>query len=355
MKIIHCADIHLGSTLTSIKDDKKRSERKNEIRNSFFRLVEYAKHNDIHCILLSGDIFDSDTPVVEDKNFFYDVISANKDISFYYLKGNHDKNEIAKFECENLFAFNDSWKSYIYNKITITGIEVTEDNINNLYSSLKLNENNLNIVMLHGDITNKGKDFIDLKKLTNKNIDYLALGHIHSYSCQSIDERGVAIYPGCLDGRGYDEIGEKGFVLLDIENNKIDYSFIPFSSRPYILKEIDVSGSKSLYDIQNKVSSAISDLKKESIVRIVLSGKVNSDAETDYSDIENRMESAFKDRFFDLRVKSEIKFTIDANKFKNEISLRGEFVRTVLSSDDEDKDEILELGLRMFSKEEVER
>jgi len=355
MKIIHCADIHLGSTLTSIKDDKKRSERKSEILNSFFRLIDYAKNNDIHCILLAGDVFDSDTPTKEDKDFFYNAVNDNKDISFYYLKGNHDKNEITKFECENLFTFDDSWKSYTYNNVTITGIEITNDNINSLYSSLKLNKENLNIVMLHGDINNKGKDSIDLKKLLNKSIDYLALGHIHSYYCQNIDARGVAIYPGCLDGRGYDEMGEKGLVLLDIENNKINYSFVPFSSRPYILKEIDVSGAKSLYDIQNKVSSAINDLKKESIVRLVLYGKVNSDAETDYTDIENRIEIAFKDKFFDLRVDSKIKLTIDANKFKDEISLRGEFVRSLLSSDDEDKDEILELGLRMFSKEEVER
>ncbi len=355
MKIIHCADIHLGSTLTSIKDDKKRLVRKNEIRNSFSRLVGYAKSNDVHCILLSGDVFDSDTPAIEDKKFFYDAISANKDINFYYLKGNHDKNEISKIECENLFVFNDSWNSYKYNDVTITGIEINKDNINNLYSSLKLDENSFNIVMLHGDINTKGKDFIDLKKLTNKNINYLALGHIHSYSCQSIDKRGVAIYPGCLDCRGYDEIGEKGFVLLDIENNKINYSFVPFSSRPYILKEIDVSGSKGLYDIKNKVDSSINDLKEDSIVRLVLYGKVNSDIENDLSDIENRIEIAFKDSFFDLRVESKIKLTIDASKFKDEISLRGEFVRSVLGSEDEDKEEILELGLRMFSKEEVER
>ena len=54
--------------------------------------------------------------------------------------------------------------------------------------------------------------------LKNKNIDYLALGHIHGYKEAPLDGRGKYCYPGCLEGRGFDECGKKGFVLLNIEN-----------------------------------------------------------------------------------------------------------------------------------------
>ncbi len=71
MKIIHAADIHLGSPLSSIEDSTKRTIRKNEILNSFERLVEYAKENDIKIIMLSGDVFDNNSPYKKDKEYFY--------------------------------------------------------------------------------------------------------------------------------------------------------------------------------------------------------------------------------------------------------------------------------------------
>ena len=56
MKIIHAADLHLGSKIEAkLKDISE--ERKAEVRNSFLRLAKYAHENDIHVILLSGDVF----------------------------------------------------------------------------------------------------------------------------------------------------------------------------------------------------------------------------------------------------------------------------------------------------------
>ena len=55
--------------------------------------------------------------------------------------------------------------------------------------------------------------------------DYLALGHIHYNVVEPLDSRGVYAYSGCLEGRGFDETGEKGFVLIEVENN-IDLKII---------------------------------------------------------------------------------------------------------------------------------
>ena len=90
MKIIHAADIHLGSKLDSKFSKTISDQRKVEVRNTFKRLVEYANSNSISLIMLSGDIFDSNTPVKKDKDFFYNVIKNNPNITFLYLKGNHD-------------------------------------------------------------------------------------------------------------------------------------------------------------------------------------------------------------------------------------------------------------------------
>ena len=83
--------------------------------------------------------------------------------------------------------------------------------------------------MLHGEIGDTiGKNKIKLASLKNHNIDYLALGHYHTYTVGQIDERGTYVYSGCLEGRGFDECGEKGFVVLDVEE-KVNHTFIPHS------------------------------------------------------------------------------------------------------------------------------
>ncbi|HPM07988.1 MAG TPA: DNA repair exonuclease, partial [Bacilli bacterium] len=200
MKIIHCADLHLGSRLTSLPAGEIRDARKNDILASFDGLINYANDNGVQIIMFSGDVFDSDRPTKKDKAYFYSAIQSNPNIAFLYLKGNHDTEESLVENYDNLHTFSEKWASYKFEDAVISGIELSSSNKTSLYSSLNLKKEDVNIVMMHGDINTKGKEHIDLSKLANKNIDYLALGHIHSHSQTKIDSRGIAVYSGCLDG-----------------------------------------------------------------------------------------------------------------------------------------------------------
>ena len=124
MKIIHCADLHLGSKIES-KLMKISSDRKTEVRNSFSKLVDYAEKNEISIILLSGDVFDSDKPLKKDKEFFYNVIKENPNIDFIYLRGNHDSCELYNENISNLKTFDNTWKCYQYGDVCINGIEIS--------------------------------------------------------------------------------------------------------------------------------------------------------------------------------------------------------------------------------------
>ena len=90
MKIIHAADIHLGSKMDTRLGKDKAKERKAELRDSFDRMADYAESNDVSVIMLSGDVFDSDDPSKKDKESFYATVRAHPNIDFLYLKGNHD-------------------------------------------------------------------------------------------------------------------------------------------------------------------------------------------------------------------------------------------------------------------------
>lgn len=351
MKIIHTADLHLGSKIEAgfktISDERKR-----EVRNTFLRLVEYAKNNDVHHILLSGDIFDSDKPFKKDKDFFYSLIKSNPDIYFYYLKGNHDQTEIYNETFDNLKTFSNEWTSYeIDDDVVINGIEIDKSNYSSFYSSLRLEKNKKNIVMIHGQISDSiSINSIKLSKLKDKNIDYLALGHVHKHQEGTIDNRGEYVYPGCLEGRGFDEEGEKGFVLLNV-NEKITHQFIPFSERTIQEVEVDISKANCIIDILKIIKEKIVFNTKD-IYRIILCGDISGELEFNEADIEKGLDGL---AYF-IDVKNNTLPMIDQDKYKNDLSLRGEFVRKVYENEkltDEEKRKIVALGLNVLSGREV--
>lgn len=353
MKIIHTADLHLGSPIDS-KLQSLSSERKAEIRNSFSRLCQYARNNAIQIILLSGDTFDSDHPFKKDKKYFYDIIKANSDISFYYLRGNHDLDRDSQDKPANLYLFEYSWTSYeLEDNIVLSGIERTKKNNTSFYDTRKLNPDKTNVVLLHGALSDSlGQDRICLKKLKEKNIDYLALGHIHSYQGGKIDDRGIYCYPGCLQGRGFDEIGEKGFVLLDIKDKKVSSSFVPFSKRVIREETVDISHLTSIYEIISQIKKQVS-FKSEDIYRIILTGDIPID--NDFNELDISKELGDICRF--INIKNRTNFDIDYQSLGKQFSLKGEFVRNVredTSLTEEDKKEIITLGVRALERKELD-
>ena len=76
MKILHCADIHLGAKIESGFSSKKSDIRRMEVREAFDKMIGYARSSDIKIILISGDAFDSERPLKKDKEFFYQAVKA---------------------------------------------------------------------------------------------------------------------------------------------------------------------------------------------------------------------------------------------------------------------------------------
>lgn len=355
MKIIHCADIHLGSKMDSKLPREKADERRRELRSALTNMAEYAANNGVSVILLAGDVFDSNRPFKKDKEFFYSVVRNNPQIDFLYLRGNHDSLEsYTETDLANLKCFSDAWQYYDYGGTVIAGIELSAANCTSLYSTLRLERDKLNIVMLHGTAGDaSGKDKINLTKLRNKNIDYLALGHLHRHDgfCR-LDERGVYGYAGCLEGRGYDEAGEKGFVLLDADG-KLTAQYVPFSKRTVHIYNVDISKTEDDYAAYRLVRQTL-DCPKSDIVRVVLCGEIGYDNGGLAAELQKRLAA---ENYYWMDVKDETLRRIDYAAFEGDISIRGEFVRTVLAESalsPERQGSIIATGLKALDGREIE-
>ena len=364
MKLIHCADIHLDSALNSNFSKEKAGERNAEILSTFLSMISFARDNGIKAILIAGDLFDKKHVTKKVSEMVMAAITEASAVDFYYLKGNHDALDFTEsFNTlpSNLFLFENSWTSYnLSDKVTVTGAEFDDVNAPILSDALSLDKEKINIVMLHGTASESALrsegETIAVKSYKNKGIDYMALGHIHAQYSGVIDERGDYAYSGCLEGRGFDELGEHGFIILDIneEEGRISREFHRFSKRILYNPRVDVTGATNTLEAEEKVREVLDSLSigPQDMIKISLTGMVDADVDISPELITKRFEGAYNY----VKTKDETKTRIDFSAYANDASLKGEFIRTVhadSSLSDTDAAEIVRCGLRVLSGEEV--
>lgn len=352
MKLIHCADLHLDSPMESNLSSEKARERKGEIRESFARLVRTATENGVTALLIAGDLFDSVHVTRSTEKYVRDLIAMCPQLHFYYLAGNHDRGSVVKTWEDppaNLFTFDNGWTSYRLGDVVITGSERP------CADTLTLSPACVNVVMMHGqERAGNGtakEDVIHLGKFRGKNIDYLALGHIHEYREMRVDSRCTACYAGCLEGRGFDECGQKGYVLLNIENGHVSHRFVPSASRTLHTVSCDITGFTSQLDLEERVMATVGNIPPRDLVKVILCGVCLPDAHKDTV----HLRGVLSERFYFAKLRDECRLLIRAEDYKNDISLKGEFVRRVMAShlSESEKERVIACGFRALSGEEI--
>lgn len=346
MKILHTSDLHIGSPLTSRLSPEKVRERKGELLSNFERLVEEALYQRVGAVIIAGDLFDSEKITKSTKERVLGAISRCPSIDFLYLSGNHEKSALTDGGSalpDNLKLFDEGWTYFNYGEVCIAG---RSEIAPGMFSSLDLDYTKTNIVVLHGALADgrTGGEIIGRRELEGKHIDYLALGHYHSYSVHKIDDTGIAVYAGTPEGRGFDEVGEKGFVIIDADGRHARHTFHRFAKRTLHIKEVDLTGALDRREIDARVDSALAGISHTDLVRVRLCGRRAPELFPDEGAILSRWQNAF----YHFEVKDESAIRIDPEDYKNDKSLKGEFIRLVTSRSDlsdSEKDKIIRTGL----------
>lgn len=364
MKIIHSADQHLDSKMEANLTREKAKERNIEVRNTFVRMIERASEEGVDAILLAGDLFDRKVVSRTDQEVVKNAIMTHPDIEFFYIRGNHDDNSfLASLEDapDNLKLFTDKFTSYQVkdSDVIVTGAELTGGNSQGVYNTLNLDMDKFNIVMLHGQESGyEGKDkteIINLSMLKNKGIDYLALGHVHEHKEDQLDARGYYAYSGCLEGRGFDECGDHGYIILDIDEKTHEYTheFIPCAYRKLHIVNVDITDLETITDIEDKVRETFTeaDISDRDMIKVELTGAVTMDTNIDL----DYLTKIFADVFYTIKFKNRTNIKIDYDAYAMDESLKGEFVRKVKASDlsEDEKADIIKLGIGLLQGEKI--
>ena len=355
MKLIHCADVHLDSPMGTHMSAQQASARNTQIIESFLRLTEYAQRTGVRAVIIAGDLFDGTRVRSRTVDEILSAMARTPEVDYLYLPGNHDGAARAFSDRtlpENLKQFAAQWTTFRYGPVAISGVQLCRENAETIYDSVPRVPGCVSIAVLHGQVgTVSGEDRVNLNALKGKGIDYLALGHIHSYTLQPLDDKGVYCYCGCLEGRGFDECGEKGFVELEVDDRGVKPQFVPFARCCLHRLPVDITGLLNNAQIAQAMKQAAREIPKEDMVEFLLTGKTEpgTDLSVPY------LQALVKSGFAFTKVKDETTLALDPEQFQNDVSLKGAFIRMVLESEgtEEDKAAIIRTGLQALAGEEI--
>ncbi len=352
MKFIHTSDIHIGSALTSRLEPIRAKERKRELVETFRKTVFEAIGYGASGYIIAGDLFDTESPSERTVKSVLSIIEEARGISFYYLAGNHEKDIIAARRelPKNLNVFGKEWTKFKLGNTVIWGRSTTSAD---MFSELTLSENEQNIIVLHGELKDRSAEggVIGRRDIAELPVDYVALGHHHSHSEEKISRRTSIVYSGTPEGRGFDETGEKGYVLLDIDKS-VSYKFIKRAKRTLHLIKVSLDGIREEREIYERTEAELRKIPSSDIVRVELCGSCIPEITKDLKTIEAR----FAKSFYAFDVKDSSGLYIDMDSYKNDRSLKGEFIRLVMSKDGlsrEEKERIIECGLKALLGESI--
>ena len=343
MKFIHTADLHLGAVTETRLSPEKAELRRRELFLCFARIARLAEEEGA-AVLIAGDLFDTAMPSPALLAGFLDTVRHHAGVRFFCLPGNHDGGSFPTAELpENLVVFGREWTSVSLGDTDVFGISPVGEIP---YDTLSLDPKRKNVVLLHGSVREGGTGDVGdvvLSRLAGRGIDYLALGHYHSHRVGRLDARGIYAYSGTPEGRGMDEAGECGVLIVDTEKTPPAPVFLRTAKRLLHLLEVEIESSE-LSHVAGHIREALARVPHEDLVRVVLRGRLPLDSHRIGT---AQLTEMLGGPYFYFEIKDKTALAIRPEEYLGSLTLKGEFTRQVMAADlpSDVREAILRAGL----------
>ncbi|APG27382.1 hypothetical protein A7E78_05725 [Syntrophotalea acetylenivorans] len=339
IRILHTADLHLDGSFASLGN--RAPQRQVDFLETFERIVTLAIKKDAQLLLVAGDLFDHPRPgkVALGKVQAGLQRLSERGIVPVLLPGTHDslvstdavyrqedfpgvvlldqpqvKEPVAlTVDGQQVYLYGFAYRSY-----------VSEDALEGMQRRC---DEGLHVGLLHGsrqgspEWNYRKKDLpFSLENLKSWGLDYVALGHYHSFEVLSENERIYACYPGSPEGKRFGENGSRYCALVTIDKNQAAVEPLEVNGRELAEETLDLSGCTELDEAVGRVASLNN---SKLLLRLTLTGIL--EAPIDLSALQSRCE----DGFFYLELQDETRlFDSDyARRIEPEETVRGMFVR----------------------------
>lgn len=292
MRFLHAADVHLDAQLQGLqsRDGAPAETLREATRRAFQNLVSLALREKVDFVIIAGDLFDRDCADIRSwllahKEF---LLLEKAGIPVYLIRGNHDSLGEGANRLEwpaNVHEFRaDRPETVVLESASVAlhgqsfaARAVTTD----LAAGYPEPTPGLfNIGLLHtsltGDVNHEPYAPTRPDVLKLKGYDYWALGHIHTF--QRVLEEPAIVFPGCTQGRHVNEPGEKGCVIVTVEQRTVcDVAFHPLDVVRWTHLTVELESGDERHDLSRRVEAVLREASRSNAgrplaVRLTLRG-----------------------------------------------------------------------------------
>lgn len=358
LKFIHMADMHFDIPFTVLSNRNDIGiKRRLEQRRAFEKVIEIAREKKISHLFIAGDLYEQEyvrKSTIEYINSLFQTIPNTK---IWITPGNHDP------YIKNSYYQEYQWNSNVH--IFKKELEVIEEDEAAIYglgftdfyrkdsgiSDIQIKDKDkINILIIHGSLDgsledNRPYNPMKLTELKKLGFDYIALGHIHKPYYQEEAQR--ITYPGSTISLGFDELGEHGILMGEIQKDSLSLEFKKIDQKEFIERRVDVSNiqtQEELIEYLNKL-----EIQDQAYCKLILEGKRN--IEIDPYKIIKLIENEMI-----IKIKDDTTIQYKIEELANEINLKGLFANEILEQINQEKitkkraDKILEIGMQILNE-----
>lgn len=245
IKLLHTADWHLDSPFRGFSREQRQVLRSAQWEIPE-RIGEILRQEGCRLALLSGDIFDG----AAEKSTLTHLASCLKEwaVPVFVSPGNHDyygENspwaEISWPENVHIFTGSPEFMDLPELNLRVYGAGYRSMDCPGLLGKVHAAPGINGIMVLHGDPTRPDSPYcpVTAAEIRGSGLRYLALGHIHQGG-HILAGNTLCAWPGCPMGRGWDETGEKGVLIVELDDS-VAFRFRPVSLPGFFDREISLA------------------------------------------------------------------------------------------------------------------
>ena len=354
MKFVHIADMHFDSPFVNLSEkDIMGDLRRLEQRKVFKKIIEYIKENNIKYFFISGDLYEHKYIKQSTIEYVNKLFEEIPETNIYIAPGNHDP--YTKNSYYNKYNWSKNVKIFgpKVEKIETQDVNIYGYGFDDFYCSdsgvenIEIEQNEKpNILIIHGNID--GSTIEDMqynsmskKMLEEKGFDYVALGHIHKKDYNT-EENQKIVYPGSTISLGFDELGEHGMIVGDVEKNKLEIQFVKLDDKQFTKRELNVDNIYSKEELIEKINEL--KIEENNYIEIILIGNRNFEINK-YDLIRYILNNNI------IKIKDNTKIAYDLEKLENENTLKGLFIKEmnkkIKKAETEEEKEIIEKSIEI--------
>ncbi|SFJ00505.1 metallophosphoesterase family protein [Thermoflavimicrobium dichotomicum] len=339
---IHTADLHLDMPVQGWKGSKEQMwKRQQDYRTTFQKIISLVKEKQASFLFIAGDFLEHGYVTHSTLEFVLNQLERIPSTQVWITPGNHDPYRTDSYYHlirwpDHVHIFKGDWEEHVWSEsdLVIYGKGFYDFAEPNPHLPAIKRESVRNLMIVHGTFTTGREESpyfpIYKEEIAKLPLDYIALGHIHKASTDTIDnERKTLIrYAGSPESLSWKELGVRTVTWGKLDDQGIQIEEIPVQTSRYELISVDISECRSKEDVHQLLLAYLAGLDpSSSYLTCLLTGQMSEEIRRE-KDLYLWLSHHIKQNgFIEVYFEDETKPELDLSYYRKQMGIIGTFIR----------------------------